>query len=270
MRPRAYRFAEAVGDIVDSTNERDCKIECLDILMTLLALYVPCVDSGQGLQTYGEFARRSGIIQFKGHAERRLCRRIACASSPRKSTSSPLEFVGSIVESQNAFANSERDDGIGLLHLMLLGTCVQQEGGLDNLTAKDRAPSGIASRTLVINKTTQSRRLLKATDLRPCSSILANLTKPREPRGLVPVQAQVKGPTYLLSLLSSPSILHSSFPGGNDGNAELRREDFQSDCTVSRTAVRRNPDCHRDTQTFHIRSVPDVVCDVDLDLTRSM
>ena len=113
---------------------------------------------------------------------------------PESQHLSRSNFVGSIVE---CISHCERDDEIRELHLMLLGTCVRQEGGFDNLTAGDRDPGEITSRTLVINETTQSRILSKATDLRPCSSILANLTKPREPRELVPEQAQM-GPVRLL------------------------------------------------------------------------
>jgi len=42
---------------------------------------------------YGEFARRSMIIQFKGHAGRRDYRRIACASSRKKSKMSKSNYV---------------------------------------------------------------------------------------------------------------------------------------------------------------------------------
>lgn len=109
MRPRAYRFAELIGDIVDSTNVRDCKSECSDIFVASLALYIPCVDFARGLQTYGDFARRSAIILCSSRVtlneQRRLCRRIACASFSRTLILLRSNFVGrSIVESQDAFA----------------------------------------------------------------------------------------------------------------------------------------------------------------------
>ena len=48
-RSGAYRFAKVVGNIVGSANVRDCKSECLDILMTSLALYLIRVASARGL-----------------------------------------------------------------------------------------------------------------------------------------------------------------------------------------------------------------------------